>query len=145
MTCFYLVFQVTDHTHKASSIRAEIVSVLEHLPQSSEDHSTLTQELEALTRDTALQILIDKLVSKDIEDAVYLLRTLREKFGAEKFGKSDDDNLDVLLTLYCRQVAERNVGSLTMSCQATQFTLLCSELMDVNMSALTALEELVFP
>jgi hypothetical protein len=90
-------------------------------------------------------MLIDKLMCKDIEGAVYLLRAFRDKFGAEKFGKSDDDNLDMLLTMFCRQIAERNVGSLTMSSQATQFTLLCSELMDVNMSALAALEELVFP
>ena len=123
----------------------EITSVLEHLPQPSDETSSLPNELECPSQDTALQQLTDRLMNKDIEQAVHLLRTFREKFGSEIFGKSDDDNLDTLLTLFCRQTAEKDVGCLVMSSQATQFSCLCNELMDVNVSALVALEELVFP
>lgn len=121
------------------------MSVLEHLPQTSEEPCTLTNQLENLTETAALQQLIDRLINKDFDQAVYLLRVFRDKFGGERFGKSDDDNLDVLLILFCRQTAEKDVCSLVMSSHAAQFTCLCDELMDVNVSALAALEELVFP
>ncbi|XP_032237485.2 protein furry homolog isoform X2 [Nematostella vectensis] len=133
--------EVTDNTAKASTIRAEIATVLEHLPPSEEPLPHLA-ELETATVETATSQLLEKLTSKDFEQAVNLLRAAREKFGGHTFGSSDEDNLDSLVAMYCRNLVDKDMGTLVMSSPPVHFTILCSDLMDVNISTLSALKDL---
>ena len=117
-------------------------SVLEH--PLSEDTTFVKDYLEgeSLTRDSAVQALVQQLSSRDIDRSIHLLRAFREKFGGEAFGVSDEDNLDSLVSFYCKHVAEKNVGSLVMSGPIQNFAALCRNLMEVNVAILAAVEDL---
>lgn len=103
--------QVNDLTQEVSEFRREVSSVLEH--PISEDSAFIKSYLDdkPLTRDSAVQLLVDKLSGREIERSILLVRAFREKLDGEAFGSSDEDNLDCLVSFYCKQVAEKNVGS----------------------------------
>lgn len=134
--------QVNDLTQEVNEIRREVSSVLEH--PLSEDTTFVKSyvENESLTRDSAVQVLVDKLSGKDVDRCIHLLRAFREKLGGEAFGISDEDNLDCLVSFYCKHVAEKNVGSLVMSGPLQNFASLCRDLMEVNVAILAAVEDL---
>lgn len=134
--------QVNDLTQEVSEIRREVSSVLEH--PLSEDTAFVKSYVddESLTRDSAVQVLVNKLSGKEIERSIHLVRTFREKLGGEAFGTSDEDNLDCLVSFYCKHVAEKNVGSLVMSGPLQNFSTLCRDLMEVNVAILAAVEDL---
>lgn len=134
--------QVNDLTQEVSEIRREVSSVLEH--PLSEDSTFVKSyvEDESLTRDSAVQVLVNKLSGKEIERSIHLIRAFREKLGGEAFGSSDEDNLDCLVSFYCKHVAEKNVGSLVMSGPLQNFSSLCRDLMEVNVAILAAVEDL---
>ena len=96
----------------------------------------------SLTKDAAMQALVDKLAGREFERSIHLVRAFRGKLGGEAFGNSDEDNLDCLVALYCKHVAEKNVGSLVMSGSLQNFSSLCRDLMEVNVAILTAVEDL---
>lgn len=89
-----------------------------------------------------MQVIVEKLCSRDLDRSIHLLQAFREKFGGEVFGISDEDNLDSLVSFYCKHVAEKNVGSLVMSGPIQNFAALCRNLMEVNVAILTAVEDL---
>ena len=62
---------------------------------------------------------MDKLSSREMNVPSFSCELFREKLGGEAFGSSDEDNLDCLVSFYCKQVAEKNVGSLVMSRSVT--------------------------
>lgn len=134
--------QVNDLTQEVSEIRREVSSVLEH--PLSEDSTFVKSyvEDESLSRDSAVQVLVNKLSGKEIERSIHLIRAFREKLGGEAFGSSDEDNLDCLVSFYCKHVAEKNVGSLVMSGPLQNFSSLCRDLMEVNVAILAAVEDL---
>ncbi|KAL9973951.1 hypothetical protein ACROYT_G020474 [Oculina patagonica] len=134
--------EVNDLTQEVSEIRREVSSVLEH--PLSEDSAFVKSyvEDESLTRDSAVQVLVNKLSGKEIERSIHLIRAFREKLGGEAFGSSDEDNLDCLVSFYCKHVAEKNVGSLVMSGPLKNFSSLCRDLMEVNVAILAAVEDL---
>lgn len=134
--------QVNDLTQEVSEIRREVSSVLEH--PISEDSAFIKSYLDdkSLARDSAVQLLVDKLSSREIERSIHLVRAFREKLGGEAFGSSDEDNLDCLVSFYCKHVAEKNVGSLVMSGPLQTFASLCRDLMEVNVAILAAVEDL---
>lgn len=134
--------QVNDLTQEVTEIRREVSSVLEH--PLTEDTTFVKNYLntEPLTRDSAVQVLVEKLCSRDLDRSIHLLRAFREKFGGEVFGISDEDNLDSLVSFYCKHVAEKNVGSLVMSGPIQNFAALCRNLMEVNVAILAAVEDL---
>lgn len=125
-----------------NEIRREVSSVLEH--PISDDSAFINSYLndKPLTRESAVQLVVDKLSSREIERSILLVRAFREKLGGETFGISDEDNLDCLVSFYCKQVAEKNVGSLVMSGPLQTFASLCSDLMEVNVAILAAVEDL---
>ena len=125
-----------------SEIRREVSSVLEH--PISEDSGFINSHLESkpLRRESAVQLVVDKLSSREIERSILLMRAFREKLGGDAFGSSDEDNLDCLVSFYCKQVAEKNVGSLVMSGPLQTFASLCRDLMEVNVAILAAVEDL---
>ncbi|KAJ7393106.1 hypothetical protein OS493_008405 [Desmophyllum pertusum] len=88
-------------------------SVLEH-PLSEEDSAFIKSYMDndSLTRDSAVHVLVDELVGREIERSIHLVRVFRDKLGGEAFGTSDEDNLDCLVSFYCKHVAEKNVASL---------------------------------
>ena len=132
---------MNDLSQEVDEIRREVSSVLEH--HLTEDSSCVKNYLEdALTKDAAVQFLVDKLANKEIEIAIYLIRAFREKLGGAAFGTSDEDNLDCLVSFYCKNVAEKNVGSLVMSGPLNNFSSLCRDLMEVNVAVLAAVEDL---
>lgn len=133
---------MNDLTQEVSEIRREVSSVLEH--RLSEDDTFVKSYLEdeSLTRDTAVQVLVNKLSGREIERSIHLVRAFREKLGGEAFGSSDEDNLDCLVSIYCKHVAEKNVGSLVMSGPLHNFASLCRDLMEVNVAILAAVEDL---
>lgn len=134
--------QVNDLTQEVSEIRREVSSVLEH--PLSEDSTFVKSyvEDESLSRDSAVQVLVNKLSGKEMERSIHLIRAFREKLGGEAFGSSDEDNLDCLVSFYCKHVAEKNVGSLVMSGPLQNFSSLCRDLMEVNVAILAAVEDL---
>lgn len=134
--------EVNDLTQEVTEIRREVSSVLEH--PLTEDTTFVKNYLntEPLTRDSAVQVLVEKLCSRDLDRSIHLLRAFREKFGGEVFGISDEDNLDSLVSFYCKHVAEKNVGSLVMSGPIQNFAALCRNLMEVNVAILAAVEDL---
>lgn len=134
--------QVNDLTQEVTEIRREVSSVLEH--PLTEDTTFVKNYLntEPLTRDSAVQVLVEKLCSRDLDRSIHLLRAFREKLGGEVFGISDEDNLDSLVSFYCKHVAEKNVGSLVMSGPIQNFAALCRNLMEVNVAILAAVEDL---
>lgn len=125
-----------------SEIRREVSSVLEHPISEDSDFIKSYLDDKPLTRDSAVQLLVGKLCSREIERSVLLVRAFREKLGGEAFGISDEDNLDCLVSFYCKQVAEKNVGSLVMSGPLQTFASLCGDLMEVNVAILAAVEDL---
>ena len=143
-TCSFIVFnaQVNDLTQEVNEIRREVSSILEH--PLTEDSSCVKSYVEddSLTKDAAVQVLVDKLAARDIESSIHLVRTFRAKLGGETFGTSEEDNLDCLVSFYCKQVAEKNVGSLVMSGPLNNFASLCRDLMEVNVAILAAVEDL---
>ena len=135
-------WQVNDLTEEVNEIRREVSSVLEH--HLTEDSSSVKNYLEgdSLTKDAAVQLLVDKLASREIEIAIHLVRAFREKLGGAVFGTSDEENLDCLVSFYCKHVAEKNVGSLVMSGPLKNFASLCRDLMEVNVAVLASVEDL---
>ncbi len=133
---------MNDLTQEVSEIRREVSSVLEH--PLSEDSTFVKSyvEDESLTKDSAVQVLVNKLSGKEIERSIHLVRAFREKLGGDTFGSSDEDNLDCLVSFYCKHVAEKNVGSLVMSGPLQKFSSLCRDLMEVNVAILAAVEDL---
>ena len=134
--------QVNDLTQEVSEIRREVSSVLEH--PLSEDTTFVKSYVddESLTRDSAVHVLVNKLSGREIEHSIHLVRAFRERLGGEAFGTSDEDNLDCLVSFYCKHVAEKNVGSLVMSGPLQNFSSLCRDLMEVNVAILAAVEDL---
>lgn len=134
--------QVNDLTQEVNEIRREVSSILEHPP--TEDSSCVKSYMEddSLTKDAAVQLLVDKLAVRELEGSIHLVRALRQKLGGEAFGTSDEDNLECLVSFYCKHVAEKNVGSLVMSGPLQNFASLCRDLMEVNVAILAAVEDL---
>lgn len=139
----YRYSQVNDLTQEVNEIRREVSSVLEH-PLSEEDSAFIKSYVDndSLTRDSAVHVLVDELVGREIERSIHLVRVFRDKLGGEAFGTSDEDNLDCLVSFYCKHVAEKNVGSLVMSGSLQNFSSLCRNLMEVNVAILAAVEDL---
>ena len=133
---------MNDLTQEVSEIRREVSSVLEH--PLSEDTTFVKSYVddESLTRDSAVHVLVNKLSGREIEHSIHLVRAFRERLGGEAFGTSDEDNLDCLVSFYCKHVAEKNVGSLVMSGPLQNFSSLCRDLMEVNVAILAAVEDL---
>lgn len=97
---------------------------------------------EPLTKDAATQLLVEKLTEKETEGSIHLLRAFREKFGGDLFGESNEDNVECLVSIYCKHVAEKNFGSLVMSSPLSNFASLCRDLMEVNVAILGTIEDL---
>lgn len=124
-----------------NEIRKEVSLILEH-PPTEDTFFQSSSDDDSLTKDAAVQLLVDKLANRDIESSIHLMRTCRERLGGETFGTSDEDNLDCMVSFYCKHVAEKNVGALVMSGPLDNFATLCRDLMEVNVAILTAVEDL---
>lgn len=133
--------EVNDLTQEVNEIRKEVSLILEH-PPTEDTFFQSSSDDDSLTKDAAVQLLVDKLANRDIESSIHLMRTCRERLGGETFGTSDEDNLDCLVSFYCKHVAEKNVGALVMSGPLDNFATLCRDLMEVNVAILTAVEDL---
>ena len=72
-----------------------------------------------------------------------LLRECREKVKGEVFGSSDEDNVEALTALYCKYTAERTRGCVAMSIPVHYFTSMCSDLKEVSLSVLVAMQNLI--
>ena len=125
-----------------NEVRREVFSIMEN-PLKGDTSSPLSDmEDDSPSKETAEQLLVDKLAGKQIKSSIHLLRTFRGKFGGEAFGASDEDNMDCLMSLYCKHMAEKNVGSLVMSGPLSSFASLCRDLMEVNVTILGTVEDL---
>ena len=135
--------QVNDLTQEVNEVRREVSSVVDHV-LATEDSCTMKTPVgdESLTKESAMQMLVDKLASRDTERAVQLVRAHRQRFGGDAFGVSDEDNLDCLVAFYCKHIAEKNVGSLVTSGPVKSFSSFCNDLMEVNVAILAAVEDL---
>ncbi|XP_068703466.1 protein furry homolog-like isoform X2 [Montipora foliosa] len=134
--------KVNDLSQEVNEVRREIFSIMEN-PLKGDTSSPLSDmEDDSPSKETAEQLLVDKLAGKQIKSSIHLLRTFREKFGGEAFGASDEDNMDCLMSLFCKHMAEKNVGSLVMSGPLSSFASLCRDLMEVNVTILETVEDL---
>ncbi|XP_029213132.2 LOW QUALITY PROTEIN: protein furry homolog [Acropora millepora] len=134
--------EVNDLSQEVSEIRRELSSILEN-PTTEESYlsKSFTGD-EPLTKDAATQLLVEKLTEKETEGSIHLLRAFREKFGGDLFGESNEDNVECLVSIYCKHVAEKNIGSLVMSGPLSNFASLCKDLMEVNVAVLGTIEDL---
>ena len=128
-----------DLTPQVSQVRKEINTALEHL---AFEETSFIESVEPESMEQTVQKVVDSLDTKKYEKAVQLLRVCREKLRGEVFGSSDEDNVEALTALYCKYTADKNQGGLAMSIPVQYFTSMCSDLREVNLSVLVALQEL---
>lgn len=114
-------------------------AVLDHA--APEEISPKGLDTDSLCAESPVNQVMEKLSNKETEEAVRLVRAFRQKLGGALFGTSDEDNLDTLVAFYCRHVSEKHFGSLVMSSPVQGFTALCSDLMEINVTILTALKD----
>ncbi|GAB6027284.1 hypothetical protein CHUAL_001566 [Chamberlinius hualienensis] len=121
--------QVTDMSREVANMRAELIGASEE-----SDNDLLvpeTNEKERSRREID-HMLLDFLHTKKWSKAVRLFQNSRNLFPNDSLGSHDDDDVDIILSIYCKYLCEKRTGVLIITHMDQNLSEVSSHLMEVN-------------
>ncbi|XP_033646304.1 protein furry homolog-like isoform X1 [Asterias rubens] len=132
--------QVTDYSQDVSAAKDELIQASEELESGQ---ASLSPEVDTskMTPETALRTLAEHLGNRQLRLALRLLHVYRSMWSGDMFGSSEEDDLDVLLALFCKHLSEGKTGVLVVTRSDKQLEIASQCLMDTHMLLMSSLRK----
>ncbi|XP_052278154.1 protein furry-like isoform X3 [Dreissena polymorpha] len=124
--------QVNDVTGQVESIKGEIIAAMSELENGQASPLNLDSPKPPLSKHEAVGHLAEYLKSQQYQKALQLLRSFRSMWPGEMFGLNVDDDLNILLNVYCFGVAEKKSGVYVFTKMEFDIGILYGQLLDIN-------------
>eukprot|EP00058_Branchiostoma_floridae_P025946 XP_002611436.1 hypothetical protein BRAFLDRAFT_117220 [Branchiostoma floridae] len=136
--------QVTDYSRDATDLKARLHQAIYDVDNGSV--LPLGQvDTVSLSRQVAEDSLLENLKNGQLTTCVQLIRAFRSMWPNLVFGSADEDDMEYLLALFCKHVADNKTGVLVMTRADTDLSGVCHRLMEVNIQLLSSLKLLELP
>ncbi|XP_078684764.1 protein furry homolog-like isoform X1 [Branchiostoma floridae x Branchiostoma belcheri] len=136
--------QVTDFSRDATDLKARLQQAIYDV-----DNGSVSQvgqvDTVSLSRQVAEDSLLENLKNGQLTTCVQLIRAFRSMWPNLVFGSADEDDMEYLLALFCKHVADNKTGVLVMTRADTDLSGVCHRLMEVNIQLLSSLKLLELP
>ncbi|XP_038055333.1 protein furry homolog-like isoform X2 [Patiria miniata] len=132
--------KVTDYSQDVSAAKEELIQASEELESGQ---ASLSPEVDTsrMSPETALRTLAEHLGNRQLRLALRLLHVYRSMWSGDLFGSSEEDDLDVLLALFCKHLSEGKTGVLVVTRSSTDLEDASQRLMDTNMQLMASLRK----
>ncbi|KAG1696979.1 Protein furry -like [Nymphon striatum] len=121
----------------------EVVILREEITQGIQESNASTSfsfiESSANSRSAAEQTIIDLTIDKKYNDLVNHIHAFRETWPNSSFGSGEEEDIDVVLNLYCRHLCEKKSGVMIITKPENKPSDVCDRLMNANVHLCTTL------
>ncbi|XP_012945432.1 protein furry homolog isoform X2 [Aplysia californica] len=135
LDAFHLVTaspQVNDMSGQVISVRKELVLALEELDNGQA--SPFNVDTKVVSKQEAVAALAEYLTGGQYLRAIQILRCFRSLWPSDVFGMTVEDDVLMLLNIYCSSLAEKKSGVFALTKTSLELTPLYGQLMDINVS-----------
>ncbi|XP_022655915.1 protein furry-like isoform X2 [Varroa destructor] len=133
--------QIVDLSEEVSAVKAEILRACEDT-ESDRMSPPVPIELHLLSQPEAENVLIELVMQHKWNKVTKHLHTYRQLFPSLQLGSSEDDDMDVVLKIYCRQLCEHRSGYFVVTRPDHDMTEVCHKLRDLNLQLSSTLHQL---
>ncbi|XP_033097375.1 protein furry homolog [Anneissia japonica] len=138
------IAKITDCSSEVNSMRIELIQAISDV-ENSPDVPHPNIDTSQMTPEVAVAKLENCLATKQFKLAILQLHNFRSMWSSNVFGSSEEDDLDVLIALCCKQCSKQKTGVLVITSSNNSLADSRNRLTDANMqlrSALTLAETL---
>ncbi|XP_077984034.1 protein furry homolog-like [Glandiceps talaboti] len=133
--------QITDHSKEVTIVRQDLKQAMNEI-DSSKTPLIVSDDDMPQTTEKARQLLSESIINKQYTTAVRFIRHFRSVWPHDMFGGSDEDDLNVLLNIYCKNLADNKTGVLVITRPEHDLSDVCRRLMNVNIQLQASLRML---
>ncbi|XP_028968950.1 protein furry [Galendromus occidentalis] len=133
--------QIVDLSEEVSAVKAEIIRAVEDT-ESDRLSPPVPIEVHLLSQPEAENVLIELIMQHKWNKVTKHLHTYRQLFPSLQLGSTEDDDMDVVLKIYCKQLCEHRSGYFVMTRPDYDMTDVCHKLRDLNLQLSSTLHVL---
>ncbi|OQR78358.1 protein furry-like [Tropilaelaps mercedesae] len=133
--------QIVDLSEEVSAVKAEILRACEDT-ESDRMSPPVPIEVHLLSQPEAENVLVELIMQHKWNKVTKHLHTYRQLFPSLQLGTSEDDDMDVVLKIYCRQLCEHRSGYFVVTRLDYDMTEVCHKLRDLNLQLSSTLHQL---
>ncbi|XP_067137576.1 protein furry [Centruroides vittatus] len=132
--------QVFDLSHEVTAIKLELIKAVE---ETESDRLSPSSQLEVSRHDVE-NVLLELIQGSKWGKVIKHLHSYRSMIPGSILGNSEEDDIEVILGIYCRHICENRTGYFIVTQAEYNLCNVCQQLMDISLQVSSILHTLEF-